>query len=158
MNGQVVSKRVFDGKEGMESGMGGATRKLEAENLEDLKEQAAFCKEANYKAQGYKLTLKGIEDVNGSNAYVIDVVRPDGKKSTDYYDMKTSLKVRETGTRIGQTGEPTEVTIDFADYKPANGVLFPEKVGISGMMPVPLLRTVTDIKVNAGIDDSIFKL
>jgi hypothetical protein len=158
MNGQVVSKRVFDGTEGTESGMGGATRKLEGENLEDLKEQAAFSKEALYKSAGYKLKLKGVEDVNGSNAYAIEVVRPDGKKSTDYYDMKSSLKVRETGTRIGQTGEPVEVLIDFADYKPANGVLFPNKISISGFMPVPMVRTVTDIKVNAGIDDSIFKL
>ena len=157
MNGQVVSKRVYDGTAGVESGMGG-THPLEGEDLADLKEQAAFAKEAGYQAGGYKLALKGVEEVNGSNAYVVEVERPDGAKSTEYYDMKTSLKLREVRTTTGQDGEPSTMTIDYADYKETNGVKFPNTMTINGLMPIPITSTVSEIKVNAGIDDKVFNL
>ncbi len=157
MNGQVVSRRVFDGMAGVETGMGGA-HALEGEELADLKEQAAFSKEAGYAAGGYKLTLKGVEDVNGTNAYAVEVERPDGQKSTEYYDMKTSLKLREVRTTTGQDGEPSTMTIDYADYKETNGVKFPNTMTINGLMPIPITSTVSEIKVNGGIDDKVFNL
>lgn len=158
MNNQVVSKRVYDGTTGSELGMGGATRTLGGKDLEDLKEQALFCKEATYLASTYKLSLKSIEDVNGSNAYAIEVIRPDGKKSMDFYDMKSSLKVREVTYEASQKGETTEITTDFGDYKPVQGVLFPYTTTVSGLMPAPMKGTITEIKANFGIDPAKFKL
>lgn len=157
MNGQIFSKRVYDGTTASESGMGNV-RTLEGEELADLKEQAAFCKEANYAKGGYKLELKGVEEVNGSNAYVVEVVRPDGKKTTEYYDMKSSLKLREVSATTGQDGSPATMTIDFADYKESNGVKFPNTMDINGLMPIPIKSTVSEIKVNTGIDDKVFNL
>lgn len=157
MNGQVFSKRTYDGTAATESGMGGA-RALEGEELADLKEQAAFCKEAGYLTGGYKLTLKGIEEVNGSNAYVVDVERQDGKKTTEYYDMKSSLKVREVSQTTGQDGSPAIMTIEYKDYKETNGVKFPNTMDITGLMPIPITTVVTEIKVNSGIDDNLFNL
>jgi zinc protease len=159
MNGQVLSKRVYDSGKAEESGMGGARRTIESSSdLLDMKEQANICKEATYKSEGYVLTLKGLEEVNGSNAYIIEVKRPDGSVRTEYYDMKSSLKVREISAQPGPTGEPVNVITDFADYKATNGVMFPNTVTISGLMNVPMKGTVTEIKVNAGIDDAQFKL
>jgi predicted Zn-dependent peptidase len=158
MNGMSMSKRIFDGTKAKETGMGGA-RDLEGEDLNDLKEQALFCKEATYVSSGYKLALKGIEPVNGNNAYVIEVIRPaDGKKSTEYYDTKTSLKVREISTAPGEGGQPTTITTDYSDYKEVNGVKFPHTITLGGVFPVPLKAVMSEIKVNSGIDDSIFKL
>lgn len=157
MNGMSMSNRKYDGTNGKESGMGGA-RDLEGEDLNDLKEQALFCKEAAYKSGGYKLELKGIEQIGGNSAYVIGVERADGKKTTEYYDMKSSLKVREVSNVPGQDGQPVTMTTDFADYKDAGGVLFPNTVTITGVFPVPLKAVVTDLKVNSGVDDSVFKL
>lgn len=156
MNGQVISHRVFDGEKGFESGMGGA-RDLEGEELEDVKEQASFCKEASYQTGGYKLTLKGIEAIDGKNAYILEVERPDGKKTTEYYDMTTSLKVRDMTTQPGMDGQPTSITTDYGDYKAVNGVLFPHSITVSGLFPVPMKGTVTEIKANAGVDDAAFQ-
>jgi len=155
MNGQTINSRKYDGAKATESGMGGA-RDLEGEDLADLKEQAAFCKEANYVSGGYKLTLKGLEAINGNNAYVIEVERPDGKKTTEYYDMKTSLKVREVSLVQGPEGQAT-MTNDFADYKDAGGVLFPNTITLNGIFPMPVKAVMSEIKVNAGIDDAVFK-
>ncbi|MBX2889846.1 MAG: insulinase family protein [Saprospiraceae bacterium] len=157
MNGMSMSKQQFDGTKAKESGMGGS-RDLEGEDLNDLKEQALFCKEATYLTGGYKLALKGLEQINGSDAYIVEVERPDGKKRTEYYDMKTSLKVREVSSVTGQDGQPASMTTDLADYKEMNGVLFPHTVTLIGIMPVPLKGVVKELKVNGGIDDKVFKL
>jgi hypothetical protein len=157
MNGQVMNKQVYADGAGSQSAMGQAAP-LEGEGLGDAKEQAMFVKEAAYKASGHKLTLKGIEDVNGSNAYVIEVVRADGKKSTEYYDMKTSLKVREVSTSEGPDGAPNTQTIDMSDYKAIGGVLFPHVTTITGVFPVPFKVTINSAKVNQGIDDAVFKM
>ena len=126
--------------------------------MEDLKEQALFSKEANYSSAGYKLALKGIEAIEGKNAYILEVERPDGKKTTEYYDMTTSLKVREVATQPGMDGQPTTVTINFGDYKAVNGVLFPHSLSVSGIFPVPMKGAVTEMKANAGVDDKAFQL
>ncbi|MCB0543285.1 MAG: insulinase family protein [Saprospiraceae bacterium] len=157
MNGQKINSRVYDGTTAKENGMGGA-RDLEGEELTDMKEQAAFCKEATYKAEGYKLTLKGLEAIEGNNAYVVEVERPDGKKSTEYYDMKTSLKIRELSSVEGPDGQPATMTNDFSNYKETAGVLFPNTVTLTGIFPMPVKGEVTELKVNEGIDDSVFKL
>lgn len=156
MNGQTMSKQVFDGTKGFAVGPGGA-QEVTGSELDDLKEQAAFCKEAGYKSKGYTLTLKGVENVEGKNAYVVHVKRPDNKESTEYYDMTTSLKIREISVQ-GAGDQTATIITDFSDYKPVNGVQFPHTLTISGAMPIPLKAQITEIKVNQGVDDAVFKV
>lgn len=157
MNGQVMNKQLYMDGKGSQIAMG-QTEELEGEGLEDAKELALFVRENSYKSGGYKLLLKGIEDIDGNSAYVIEVVRPDGKETTEYYDMKTSLKVREVKTAQGMDGNPTVQTEDLGDYKAVNGVLFPHTTTVSGVFPIPFKVTVLSTKVNEGIDDALFKM
>jgi len=154
MNGQSMSKQIFDGTKGLASGPAGA-QELTGKDLEDVKEQAQFCKEAAYQSKGYNLTLKGVENIEGKNAYTVLVKRPDGKESTEYYDMTTSLKVREISVN-GEGDQAATITTDYADYKPVGGVQMPHTITISGAMPIPLKAVITEIKVNQGIDDKVF--
>ncbi|MBK8557902.1 MAG: insulinase family protein [Lewinellaceae bacterium] len=95
MSGQVLSKQIFDGEKGIEYGMGGASRPIEGEGLLDMKEQALFCKEAKYLEGSYKLTLKGVEVVNGAIAYVMEIERADGKNQRS---ITTSAPVSNSGS------------------------------------------------------------
>jgi len=157
MGGNVVSRQVFDGEKGSQSSMG-QTQTLEGTELADLKEQAAFCKELGYVSLGHKLALKGTESINGNNAYIVEVTRPDGKKTTEYYDVKTSLKVREVSSSPGPDGKPATQTIDMADYKVEGGVLVPRTLTLSGMFPAPVKVLMSEVKANAGVEDSVFKM
>ncbi len=158
MAGQPLSKRILNGSKGMERGMGGAETAMKESDLNDLKEQAKFCKESEYVKNGYKLTLKGIEEVsNGVAAYVIDVVRGDGKTITEYYEVKSSLKLREISMTEGQSGALVPLTTDFEDYKPINNVQIPHKITVGGILPTPFKVIVSEIKANAGLDDGLFK-
>ncbi|MCB9330567.1 MAG: hypothetical protein H6574_05760 [Lewinellaceae bacterium] len=80
MQGNVVSNRVYNGEKAVESGMGGQ-REMEGEELDDMKEQALFCKEAAYVSSGMKLTLKGVEVVEGKKLYVVRSGTPRWQKS-----------------------------------------------------------------------------
>jgi zinc protease len=157
MNGKSMSKQVYDGKDAMEKGMGAPASKMEGTSLGDVKESAQPCKELFYLKGDYKLNLKSLEEMNGKKVYVLEVTRPDGKVSTEYYDMATSLKIREVSTTT-QGGESNTITVDFADYKAVNGVLFAHSIVLGGVFPTPLKGEVTEIKANGGIPDAIFKM
>ncbi len=157
MGANVMSRQVFNGTQGSQISMG-QSQPLEGEPLNDMKEQAAFCKEAAYISLGHKLALKGSEDINGSPAYVLEVVRPDGKKVTEYYDIKSSLKVREVSSSTGADGEPATQTIDMTDYKAEGGVMMPHVMTLGGLFPFPVKVTLSEVKVNAGVDETVFKL
>ncbi len=158
MNGQVMSKQITDGQKGIEYGMGGASRPVEGDDLTDLLEQAKICPEMDYAASGYQLTLKGVEAVNGKNAYVVEVERPGGKKTTEYYDMATSLKIRETTTEEGPDGTGMTITNDILEYKEVNGVKIPSVLNVGGIAPIPLRAEIKDVKVNSGLADGLFEV
>ncbi|MCS6929884.1 MAG: insulinase family protein [Saprospiraceae bacterium] len=157
MQGQVMNSRVYNNGKGKEDGMGGS-RTLTGEDLEDMKEQAYLFKEAAYLTKGYRLSLKGIENVGGKDAYVIAVERPGGKKSTDYYEVTSGLKLREVRTEEGQNGSPTTVITEFDDYKPVQSVLLPHTITMTGAFPIPLKGIAKSIKINSGIPDSVFDI
>jgi predicted Zn-dependent peptidase len=151
MGGQSLSTKKYNGTKAIENGAGGASRELTDKLLEDIKEQARFIKEVDYLSGGYQLTLKGIENIGDANAYEIIVTRPDGKMTTAYYDMKTSLKIQEIETEDEQI-----ITTSMSDYRAVSGVLFPFKSVLSGATPTPLTLIWEEIKANVELPDSLF--
>lgn len=158
MMGQVLSKQVFNGQKGFVEAQGQGIMDLEEAEIDNMKEQALICKEAAYAAMGYKLELKGLEDLDGKNAYVIEVTRPNGRKSVEYYDKDSGLKLREVSTRGDDEDEPTVITNDFSDYREVGGLVrMPYTLTVSGAMPIPMKIQVVEIKINAGIPDAQFE-
>ncbi|MBU6342199.1 MAG: insulinase family protein [Bacteroidetes bacterium] len=158
LNGQLISKRVFDGVAGNESGMGGATRAIEGKALEDLREQAAFCKEAHYLNGAYKLKIKQIDEIGGVKAYVLECIRPDGQLRLEYYDLVTGLKIQEIGSETNYSDQTVDITTVYSDYKAVNGVLIPFKTMIIGLTPAPMTLQYSSIMANQGVEDKVFKL
>jgi zinc protease len=157
MGGNVMQKQFFDGEKGGMSAMG-QKQDLDEKMTADLKKQASFCPECNYKSSGYQLMLKGLEEVNGAPAYVVSVLAPGkDKPDTEYYDMKTSLKIREITEGQDMNGQAATTIVDYSDYKDAGGVLRANTIVLTGIMPIPMKMTVKEIKVNSGIDDGVFK-
>ncbi len=151
----VMQKQVFDGAKGATTQMG-ATTAMGEDELAAAKEQAPMFKELNY-ADNYTMELTGIEAVEGKNAYKVTLIDKNGDKKTEFYDMQTSLKLRSIET-AEQGGVKMTQTSDFMDYKAVDGVMVPHVVSISGVAPVPLKMTVQDVKINAGVDDAMFKV
>lgn len=154
MGEMVIQKEVYDGKKGKQQSMQGK-KDLDGESLEDIKAQATMNLEMNYEKLGYKLTLKGIEEINGKEAYILEVVSPKGKKSTEWYDVQSKLKVRSTQISTTEQG-PMINTTDILEYKEIDGLKFPSMISISGAMSMKL--KAESINVNKGIPDTEFTI
>ena len=154
MGETIVQKEVYDGSKGKQSSMQGKND-ITGENLDEIKEQATMNLEMNYTKLGYKLNVTGIESINGKDAYIVEVTSPKGKKSTEWYDVESKLKVR-TMQASSAGGNPTTQTSDYLEYKDVDGVKFPSVIAISG--PASMKLTAVSIDVNKGIQDSEFKI
>jgi predicted Zn-dependent peptidase/outer membrane lipoprotein-sorting protein len=155
MQGQVFQEQVYDGTNGAMSGMMG-NKKLEGEELKALAEQATMFTELDYAKNGYTLEMKGIESIDGAEAYKVLVVSPSGSKSTDYYSKETGLKIRSISSLESPQGAVTQ-TVDYSDYKATKGVLMPHKM-TQTTGPQSIIMTVKEVKINEGISDDEFKI
>jgi hypothetical protein len=108
--------------------------------------------EVNYTKPGYSLQLEPILDnINGSDVYVVKVNTPAGTSGKSYYDVQTGLKVKEETSEEGGGGGTTE----FSDYKDVNGIKIPSTEKLNQGMEINL--TLTDAKVNSGLADTDFQ-
>jgi predicted Zn-dependent peptidase len=155
MGPMTLQKQTFDGVKGKQSGMQGK-KDLAGEELEDLKSEAVMNQEMQYEKLGYKLNLKGIEPVNGSDAYIMEVVSPAGKKSTEWYDVASGYKVRSSSTSTSE-GQTVTQTSEYSDYKDFSGIKYPGMISISGG-PMPLKLKLESVEVNKGLKDSEFSV
>ena len=157
MAGNVVQAQRYDGVKAVVSGMGQSQTITEGPQLQTMKDQAVTFAQLDYLGDGYVLNLKGVEDVNGEKAYKVEVVKPSGDKSYEFYSVKSGLIIRSTQTQDGPSGEPSTITTDMKDYKTVDGIMFPHVISITGVMPVPLVMNVDSYEVNPEIPADKFK-
>lgn len=153
MMGMVVQEGRYDGTKGMQSAMGKKTVVTEGKELDQLKKQSIMFEQLMYNNGKYKLELKEIENINGANCYKIMVTDPSGDISTEYYDVKTALLVRNVTSNDKMT-----MTTDLKNYKDVNGVQIPHTTEISGVMPTALVMEASNIEINKAFTDDIFKV
>lgn len=157
MGGMSIMKQVYDGTSGVAEQQG-QRMPITGQELEALKEQGALFPEMQYLTNpAFKVEVKGIEDVNGVPCYKLSVMKPSGTSSVEYYDSKTGLKVQEIQTQtVG--GQSQTVTNEYKDYKAVDGIMFPHTISVSGVLPVPMVMKVTEVKVNQAVDAGLFKI
>jgi predicted Zn-dependent peptidase len=156
MNGMVLQKQVFDGKKGKIMSMQGA-KVLEGDDLKEMELQATLFNEMKYTQLGYKMELKGIEEVNNKEAYVLELTTPTGKKETEYYDVKTALKIKTLKTEEGGMQGPITATTEYSDYREVNGIKFPFEIN-QNIGPQSFKVKVTSIEINKKLNDDVFKI
>lgn len=152
--GQVVQKVSFNGEKGKSAGMQGQ-KDMGADEIAEYKDMAQFAPEAMYtEANGYKSVAKGIEPINGKDAYVVELTKGTETK-TLYFDLTTGMKVRTIQTEEGPQGKMTVVS-DVADFKDFEGYKFATSstLPLGGGMNLNL--TVQTVEINKKIADEVF--
>lgn len=145
--GMVLNKQVFDGKTGYAEG-GGQKMPLNDEQLASAKEDADIYADLTPEKYGIKRELKGVEAVNGKDAYKVEAVQS-AKKTIEFYDVQTGYLVKTSGA---------EGTAEFADYKDAgNGYFVPHTLSMNTPDGMVIATKVEVVSINKGIDDSNFK-
>jgi hypothetical protein len=111
----------------------------------------------NWKAQGKTVTYLGTEDVEGTAAHKLKVVRKNGDFSYVYLDPDYFLEIRIIDQRTEQ-GAQVEVETDLGDYEKVNGVYFPFSIEAGSKGSTDKQKTIIEKgEANLPADDAIFE-
>lgn len=111
----------------------------------------------NWKAQGKTVTYLGTEDVEGTAAHKLKVLRKNGDISYVYLDPDYFLEIRVIDQRVEQ-GAQVEVETDLGDYEKVNGVYFPFSQEAGSKGSTDKQKTIIEkAEANIPVDDSIFE-
>jgi hypothetical protein len=107
----------------------------------------------DYKTKGYKVTFEGKDDVDGTEAFKLQLKISDSLVETYYIDPESYYVIR-VHTKETANGKVEEGNQDLSNYqKTADGYTFP--MALSGGPGGD--QKITTIKVNTEIDPNLFK-
>jgi zinc protease len=152
---QPMQTIVSDGKNVSISQMGMSVP-LTDKDKEAALYGAPLIEETAVSAVGAKATLTAVEEIDGKDAFVVEISLPKGEKMTNYYDTETGLKVQQVTMQDGPTG-PVSQSIRFSDYKDYSGIKLPGSFTLP-FGPITLKFELTEALMNPKVDDAIFKI
>jgi len=153
MGGMAIMTQIVNGEETVIKQMG-QNVPLNEDQKKDMQYDAAIISEIAIKDMGLETKLNGIENIEGKNAYAVEITKPSGGRTIYYYDTETGLKIRTSEFVQTPQGEMVQES-DLADYKDISGVKFPSSITLP-MGPMKMTATIENIELNTGIDDSEF--
>ncbi|MCL9770654.1 insulinase family protein [Flavobacterium sp. HXWNR69] len=145
--GSTMMKQVVNEKEAYAVQQGQRVD-FKDQDLKDMQAMAGNFKELSL-VTDKAVTLTGIENINGADAYAIK-----SGKSTYYYDVKTGFKVAEA-QELEQRGQKMTQTTYYQDYKDVKGLKFPYKTIMNVGIEIELITS--EVKINEGVTDADFK-
>ncbi len=154
----TLQKQVFNGTTGYMEGQGQHIE-MPADQATGMKKQGDLQSNIHDEMYGIKRKLTGIETIEGADAYVMEVTDAEQNKTTEYYDIKSGLRVRETDYKIDPQGNMVPTTTDYSDYREipgTGGFKVPYFMSIPAGGAVLNMKTQS-VEVNKGIPDSEFE-
>ncbi len=125
---------------------------------ESAKEQADFDGPfIDYKEKGIKIELLEKEDVEGTPAYKLKVIKKDGKEIIYYLETNSCLEIKMEST-VDMQGTPLTLNLVFSDYKEVDGLKFAFSMQSSGGPSGGAQIIFEAIELNPELDDSLFKV
>jgi outer membrane lipoprotein-sorting protein len=160
VNGQTIV-RVYDGKS---SGWvinplapNKDVQPMEAEELRDISEEADFDGPLlDYQSKGNHIELRGKDEVDGRQAYKLQLTNKHGDVRTYFYDASTFLLIKWEGKR---TVENQEIPVEtfFSDYREVNGLKFAFEIDSDSPGIVQQQKlTIEKIEIDPQIDEGRF--
>ena len=157
----MTAVEAYDGKEGWKiSPFQGRKdpEKMSADDIKPLMEDAEIDGPlVDWKAKGSTLEYIGREDVDGTSAYKIKLVRKNGDVSFVYLDPDHFLEIRILTQRI-RHGAQEEVETDVGDYEKIGGVFIPFSIEDGRKGDPDKQKIIIDkAEANVPVDDAIFR-
>ncbi len=153
MQGMEAMKNVYDGTKGNMYQMGQKSV-MEDGDLLDSKMQSDMLGEMHYAQYGIVPTLIGIENVDGQDAYAVQLKKGDEELSTDYFSVATGLRIKSV-TMEGEGAEAYTVESSFTEYGQQEGIKFVKKMIVNQGGQV-MEFNYTEMKINPKIEDKEF--
>ena len=152
--------QAYDGKEGWKVSPFFGRKDPERMSADDIKALVEDTELggplADWKAKGSTVEYLGTEDVDGTPAHKLKVVRKNGDVSFVYLDPDHFLEIRIVTQRM-RHGAHEEVETDLGDYEKAAGVFIPTSIESGRKGAADKQKIVIDkVEANVPVDDAIF--
>jgi len=152
---------AYDGTEGWKISPFGGRKDPEKASVDDAK---ALVEDAeidgpliDWKAKGSTVEYLGQEDVDGTMAHKLRVVRKNGDINYVYLDPDHFLEIRVITQRM-QNGAQVENETDLGDYEKINGVYFPFSIEGGQKGDTDKQKIIFEkAEANTPVDDTLFK-
>ena len=152
--------QAYDGKEGWRVSPFFGRKDPERMSADDVK---ALIEDAeidgplvDWKTKGSTVEYLGTEDVDGTDAHKLKVVRKNGDVSFVYLDPDHFLEIRIVTGRM-RHGAYEEVETDLGDYEKAGGVFVPTSIEAGPKGASDKQRIIIDrVEANVPVDETIF--
>jgi hypothetical protein len=151
---------AYDGKEGWKVSPFFGRKDAERMSADDVKALVEDTEIGgplvDWKEKGSTLEYLGTEDVDGTLAHKLKVVRKNGDVSYVYLDPDHFLEIRIVTQRM-RHGAYEEVETDLGDYEKAGEVFVPTSIESGRKGASDKQRVIMDkVEANVPVDDSIF--
>ncbi|MEO9872558.1 M16 family metallopeptidase [Ekhidna sp.] len=156
MGGNVMQKVVFDGEKGKSSGMQG-NQEMTGDVALDMAISNAIVPELLMIEKEIKMELSSVEQINGKDAYGVEITMPSGKKAVRYYDAESGLFLKESNTIETPQGAMT-LSTDVTEYGEFGGIKFPTAIKQPINAQIKMDVKVKDVIVNGEMDQAVFKI
>src|SRR5437660_4350144 len=151
---------AYDGKEGWRVSPFSGRKDPERMSADDVK---ALVEDTeidgslvDWNEKGSTVEYLGTEDVDGTAAHKLKVVRKNGDVSFVYLDPDQFLEIRLVTGRL-RHGAYEEVETDLGDYEKAGGVFVPTSIESGPKAASDKQRIIIDkLEANVPVDDAIF--
>lgn len=107
----------------------------------------------DYKANGYRIALAGVETQAGKRVYHLQVTDKTGQVQQYYLDAETGLETRIVMQSAGGTFEQ-----DLSDYRDVDGIKVPFSIRMLANGVEQSAIAVGKVEFNLPIDDRLFKM
>ncbi len=135
--------------------MMGGTGEPEDMPADQIKQQMGsldpFAGLVNYKEKGSSIELAGKEKIDKKDVFHIKLKTADGQIVDEFIDANTFLLSRVKVSANGQ-----DMSIDFSDYKDAEGVKMPYTMDLTNSQ-MSMTFSTSKVIVNGPVDNAIFK-
>ncbi|MCB1628822.1 MAG: hypothetical protein KDI37_18655 [Xanthomonadales bacterium] len=119
------------------------------DQLKSIKDMADFDGALiGYKAKGHQVEMIGLESVEGTEAYKLQITKANGDQETWWLDAEYYLPIK-TASKIEQMGQVMDVSTTLGDYKEVDGLIFP--FSITSTVPMGS-QTITIEKIETGVN------
>jgi outer membrane lipoprotein-sorting protein len=156
----MIITQAYDGETAwMTNPQTGAAEEMPEQFADDAKRQAMGNDILlNPDKHGITFSYEGKETIDEKEYLIIKQTFSDGKEITMYLDSETDLVYKIKTMAMNQMGVEVEAETFMYDYKEVEGTIVPFTITIYQDEEEFMTMEITEIKYNAGLEDSFFKI
>lgn len=157
--GMMISQ-AYNGEIGwMTNPQTGTVEELPDQFMNDIKRQAAGNETLlNPDKHGIVFTLEGQESIGGKDYLILKQTFDDGFESRHYIDPETNLVYKTVAMAMSPMGVDVETETFVSDYREVEGTMVAHSITITQEGEEYMSMTITEIKYNTGLEDSLFDM